>query len=124
MKDKFEVTGSNEVQPQQNGETISHIIEFAPFKLKKGVLASDFLHAQEELHAGFISKCKGFISWKSLYQGDNTWVDFLVWETMEDQKNASNGCYENELFHKYVSFIDETTLNENSDYLYQIKKSY
>ena len=121
MNDRFEVTGNNGAQPQRNGE--NHIIEFAPFKLKKGVLASDFLFAQEELHVGYISKCKGFISWKSLYQGD-TWVDFVVWETMEDQNNASNGCYENELYHKYISFIDETTLSENSDYLYKIKKIY
>ena len=40
------------------------------------------------LHDEVISKAKGFISWEHYVQ-ENTWTDFVLWESEEDANNAT-----------------------------------
>ncbi|MDR0463309.1 MAG: hypothetical protein LBG64_03770 [Pseudomonadales bacterium] len=87
---------------------------YCSFELKKESSVSDFLAATEKLNNEYISKQKGYVSWKQLNDGD-AWVDFLTFETMDDVKafetNSENNT--NELALKFYSFINFNTLKQH-----------
>ena len=86
---------------------------FCSFNLKKGASVPDFLQAAEKLNNGYISKQKGYISWKQLNDGD-TWADFLTFETMEDVKSfEANSVDAGELAGDFYSFIDLSSCKIN-----------
>lgn len=58
------------------------------YKLKKMVSDEEFIEKTQKLHDEIISKAKGFISWEHYVQ-DNTWTDFVLWESEEDANNAT-----------------------------------
>ena len=43
---------------------------YVSYKLKKGASVSEFLLAAEKLNNEYMSKQKGYISWKQLVDGD------------------------------------------------------
>ena len=57
------------------------------YKLKKNVTDEQFIELTQKLHDEVISKAKGFISWEH-YVHNNTWIDYVLWETYEDAINA------------------------------------
>ena len=57
------------------------------YKNKKNVTKDGFIETTKKLHDNVISKEKGFISWEH-YQHNNTWIDYVLWETYEDAMNA------------------------------------
>ena len=75
------------------------------YKLKKNVDEAEFLAASEVLGKEYISKCKGFISWKQL-KGDGTWMDMVTWETIEDAKAFETSGGGGDLAQKFYSFIN------------------
>ena len=81
------------------------VVFFNTYKLKKGVSIEDFLLAVEKLNNGYISKQKGYISFK-LFADDETWADSTTFETMEDAKNFAGASCPNELAKKFYSFIN------------------
>jgi len=96
---------------------------YVAYKLKKGASVSDFLQASKELNDGYISKQKGYISWKQLVDGD-TWADFCTFETMEDVKNFEDGANAGgggELSQKFYSFIN---LNSCKCNYFTVERSY
>jgi len=100
---------------------MSKAIWFISYKLKKGVSVPDFLAASEKTHNEVLSKKKGFISWEVLLD-DDTWVDYIIWETMEDAKNAeSDGGEPNPIALEFYSYIN---MNSCKSRLYSIQKSY
>lgn len=99
---------------------MSNAVYFVSFNLKKGASIPDFLLAAEQLNDGYMSKQKGFISWKQLVDGD-TWADFLTFETMEDAQKVSQPSGRNDLAEKFYSFID---LNSCKVHLFSVEKSY
>ena len=84
---------------------MSNAVLYISFKLAKGVSESDFLAASEKLNKEFMSKQKGYISWKLLSEGE-TWADLLVWETEADAQRAMDEGSANPLAHEFFSFID------------------
>lgn len=58
------------------------------YKLKKNISSEEFMEKTQKLHDEIISKAKGFISWEHYVQ-DNTWTDFVFWESEEDANNAT-----------------------------------
>jgi hypothetical protein len=81
----------------------------------------DFLLAAKELNDQYISKQKGYISWKQLVDGD-TWADFLTFETMADVKKfEADSGNAGELAQKFYSFIN---LNSCKVYYFSVEKSY
>lgn len=58
------------------------------YKLKKTVTPEEFMERTQALHDAVISKAKGFLSWEHYVQ-DETWTDFVLWETEEDAENAT-----------------------------------
>lgn len=100
---------------------MSNAVFYCSFKLQKGTSVPDFLFAAENLNNSYISKQKGYISWKQLVDGD-TWVDFITFETVADVKafetNAGNA---GELAEKFYSFIDLNSCTQNC---FTIEKSY
>ena len=57
------------------------------YKLKKTVTPETFMERTQALHDVVISKAKGFISWEHYVQ-DETWTDFVLWESEVDARNA------------------------------------
>ncbi|MDR2967783.1 MAG: hypothetical protein LBU74_07530 [Methanobacteriaceae archaeon] len=64
---------------------MSNAIWFISYKLVKGASIPDFLLASKKLNNEYMSKQKGYISWKQLVE-EETWADLLTWETMDDAK--------------------------------------
>jgi len=89
------------------------------YKLKKGKSVEDFLKISEKLKNEHISKAKGFISWKQLFDGKK-WADLGTWETMEDLKNFEKGTPP-PIAKEFYSFINFLSLK--SQY-FTIEKSY
>ena len=100
---------------------MSNAVFYCCFNLKKGASVPDFLQAAERLNNEYVSKQKGYISWKHLADGD-TWADFLTFETMEDVKNfEANSVNAGELAAKFYSFID---LNSCKVHYFTVERSY
>jgi len=79
---------------------------YCSFKLKKGASVPEFLAAAEKLNNEYISKQKGYVSWKQLNDSD-TWLDILTFETMEDVKAfEANSANPGELAQHFYSFIN------------------
>lgn len=97
-----------------------HAVMFISFRLVKGASEADFLLASEKLHREFMSKQKGYISWKQLADGD-TWADLLTWETVEDAKNAGEASCANALAHEFFSFLEQESIQTH---LFSVKKDY
>ena len=92
---------------------------YVSYKLKKGASVQDFLLAAEKLNNEYISKQKGYISWKQLVDGD-TWADFCTFETMEDAKKFESNA-PNELALHFYSFIN---LNSGKQHFFSVERSY
>jgi len=100
---------------------MSNAVWFISYKLVEGVSTPDFLIASQNCHDEALSKKKGFISWKVL-NVDDTWVDLVTWETMEDAINAeSDDGAPSPAAQKFYSFIDPSSLNLQ---MYSVEKSY
>lgn len=99
---------------------MSNAVFFVSFKLKKGVSVPDFLLAAEKLNNEYMSKQKGYISWKQLVDGE-TWADFITFETMDDAQKVAEPCGTNDLAEKFYSFIN---LNSCKSHLFSVERSY
>ena len=100
---------------------MSNAVFFCSFNLKKGASVPDFLKAAEKLNNEYISKQKGYVSWKQLVDGD-TWADFLTFETMEDVKAFEAGSVNaGELAGNFYSFIDLKSCKVN---YFSVERSY
>jgi len=102
------------------GEVMKKTIWTCEYKLKKNANEAEFLDASEVLGKEYISKQKGYISWKQL-KGDSTWVDVVTWETIEDAKAFETSGGGGELAEKFYSFIN--LMSCKSRY-YTIEKSH
>jgi S-methylmethionine-dependent homocysteine/selenocysteine methylase len=100
---------------------MSNAVFYCSYQLKKGASVPDFLLASEKLNNSYISKQKGYISWKQLADGE-MWADFLTFETMEDVKNfEAASTHVNEFAEKFYSFIN---LNSCKTHYFSVEKSY
>src|SRR5215510_712243 len=95
-------------------------VYFVSFKLKKGASVPHFLLAAEKLNNGYMSKQKGYISWKQLNDGE-TWADLITFESMKDAKKVSQPSGTNDLAEKFYSFIN---LSSCKSHLFSIEKEY
>ncbi|MCL2358460.1 hypothetical protein [Candidatus Bathycorpusculum sp.] len=99
---------------------MSNAVLFISFKLVKDASVPDFLSASEKLNNEYMSKQKGFISWKQLVEGE-MWVDLLTWETIDDAKNIMEPNCTNTLAETFYSFIDQESVKVH---LFSVKKNY
>ena len=99
---------------------MSNAVVFITFKLVEGASVPDFLLASEKLNDGHMSKQKGYISWKQLYDGEK-WADLLTWETMDDAKRILDPGTPNPLAEEFYSFLD---LDSCVVQLFAVEKSY
>jgi hypothetical protein len=100
---------------------MSNAVFYCSTRLKKGASVPDSLIAAEKLNNEYISKQKGYISWKQLVDGE-VWADFITFETMGDAKNfVENSCNAGELAERFYSFIE---LDSCRDHLFLIEKNY
>jgi hypothetical protein len=99
---------------------MTNAVLFISFKLVKGASVPDFLLASEKLNNEYMSKQKGYISWKQLNEGE-TWADLLTWETMDDAKAIMEPSCANAAVEKFYSFIDMESCKVR---LFSVEKSY
>jgi len=114
------VKNSENAERKEEIMLMSNVVMFISFNLVKGASVSEFLLASEKLNNEFMSKQKGYISWKQLVDGE-TWVDLLTWETIEDAKNVDEVSCTDALALDYYSFVDQESCKVQ---LFTIKKSY
>jgi len=106
---------------KKGGDIMPHAVFYCAYKLKKDASVPDFLQAAETLNNEYISKQKGYISWKQLVDGD-TWADFLTFETMEDVKKfEADSGNSGELSEKFYSFINMSSCKVH---YFSMEKSY
>ncbi|MCL2387195.1 MAG: hypothetical protein FWC89_06545 [Defluviitaleaceae bacterium] len=100
---------------------MSNAVFYCSFELNKDADVSAFLAAAEKLNNEYISKQKGYISWKQLCDG-NTWADFLTFETMEDVKKfEAESENAGELAQAFFSFINFDSIKQHC---FAIERSY
>jgi hypothetical protein len=99
---------------------MSNAVLFISFNLVKGASVPDFLLASEKLNNEYMSKQKGYISWKQLVEGE-LWADLLTWETMDDAKRILDSSSPNPLAEKFYSFLDMPSCKVH---LFSVEKSY
>ena len=100
---------------------MSNAVYYVSYKLKKGSSVPDFLLAAEKLNNEFISKQKGYVSWKQLFDG-KIWVDVCTFETMDDLNNFKKvSSKPSELAKKFYSFMNLFSCKEH---LFSVEKSY
>ena len=99
---------------------MANVVSFNSYKLQKGASVSDFLLMMETLINEFVSKQKGFISSKTLVDGE-TWADFTIFETIDDLKAFVPLCNKNDLAKKCYTFMDFDTLKSH---VFLIEKSF
>jgi len=99
---------------------MANVVSFNSYKLQKGASVPDFLRAMEALINEFVSKQKGFISSKTLVDGE-TWADFTVFETNDDLKAFVPLCGKNEWAKKCYTFMDFGTLRSH---VFSVEKSF
>jgi len=99
---------------------MSNAVMFITFNLVEGASIPDFLLAAEKLNNEYMSKQKGFISWKQLVE-DETWADLLTWETMDDAKRVLESNSPNPLAETFYSFLDMPSCKVH---LFSVEKSY
>lgn len=99
---------------------MANAVLFISFKLVKGASVPDFLLASEKLNNAFMSKQKGYISWKQLVDGE-MWADLLTWETLDDAKKALDPSSTHALAEAFYAFIDQESCKVH---LFSVEKSY
>ena len=99
---------------------MSNAVMFISYKLAKDVSAQDFLLASEKVNNDFMSKQKGYISWKVLVDGD-VWADLLTWETKEDAQNAMAVGGANADNQKFFALLDSESVKMQ---IFTVEKSY
>ena len=99
---------------------MSNAVMFITYKLAKDVSAQDFLLASKRVQDDFMSKQKGYLSWKVLADGD-TWADLLTWETKEDAGNAMAAGGANADNQKFFALLDPESVKMH---IFTVEKSY
>ena len=99
---------------------MSSAVMFISYKLAKSVSSQDFLLASEKVNSEFMSKQKGYISWKVLIDGD-IWSDLLIWETKEDAQNAMAVGGANADNQKFFALLDPESVKMQ---IFTVQKSY
>lgn len=73
---------------EKDSKTSKLVIEWAEFELIEGVSEETLLKASEEVQNTFLKNQKGFVKRELLKGANNTWVDLVYWESMEDAQRA------------------------------------
>ncbi|MDR2148677.1 MAG: hypothetical protein LBE91_19725 [Tannerella sp.] len=80
--------------------------------MKEGKSEQDFLRVAEKFSNDTGLKTKGFVSWTLLRDGE-MWADILVYESMDDFKNATGSIHKNPLVRELGSFFDISSITEH-----------
>ena len=100
---------------------MSNAVYYVSYKLKKGVSVPDFLLSAEKLNNEFISKQKGYVSWKQLNY-DKTWLDLITFETMEDLNNFKEASrVPTEIAKEFYSYINPLSCKVRT---YSVEREY
>jgi hypothetical protein len=108
------------ISKNRGGTIMANAVMFISYKLAKGASVQDFLLASENVQSEFMSKQKGYISWKLLADGD-MWADALTWETMEDAQSAMAAGGASAANQEFFAFLDQESVKIQ---MFSIEKSY
>ena len=99
---------------------MANVVSFNSYQLQKGASVPDFLLATETLINDFVSKQKGFVSSKTLVDGE-IWADFTVFETKADLDAFIPLCNNSDLARKCYSFMDFGTM---TSHIFSVERSF
>ena len=100
---------------------MANAIYYVSFKLKKSASIPDFLLAAQKLNDEFISKQKGYISWKQLNDKE-TWADIITFETIDDLENFKKlSATPDEVALSFYSFINLPSCKMHT---FSVERSY
>ena len=99
---------------------MSNAVMFVSFKLVEGASVQDFIAAAKRTNDEFISKQKGYISWKQLRDGEQ-WADLLFWETMDDARNAAVASCADPSACDFGAFIDQESVRHS---MFSVERSF
>lgn len=91
---------------------MAYVHIYHSYKLKEGKSEQDFLRIAEKFSNEPSLKTKGFISWTLLNYGE-MWADILIYESMDDFRNATEKIHEIPWFHELTSFFDNESISEH-----------
>ena len=91
---------------------MAYVHIYHTYKLKEGKSEQDFLRVADKFSNEPSLKTKGFISW-TLFNDGEMWADVLVYESMDDFKNASEKIHEIPSVHELTSFFDNASITEH-----------
>jgi len=91
---------------------MAYVHIYHSYKLKEGKSEQEFLRVAEKFSNEPGLKTKGFVSWTLMNDGE-MWADILVYESMDDFKNASKKIHEIPSVHELASFFDSASITEH-----------
>jgi len=81
------------------------VIEWASFRLKKGVTDADLIAASDEMQEEFLRQQKGFIKRELVKAADGQWADVVCWVSHADASAAMPKAMENAACLKYFDLL-------------------
>ena len=86
------------------------VIETVSFKLAEGVEDADFIKTTDAV-SSYLQSCKGFNTRRLSKADDNTWLEHIEWDNMDDAKAASASFMDQESIVPYMQSIDPETVS-------------
>lgn len=103
----------------------TEVLEWAPFRLKKGVSESKLLSASSELQHEFLQNQTGFVSRQLLKISDREYVDLVRWESRQYAREAMNQAMKSPVCNSYFHLMDMDNQNpDNGVTLLEITETY
>ena len=99
---------------------MANAVMLISFKLMDGVSEESFTQAVEKVHREFMSKQKGYISWRQLLDC-SSWIDVITWETMDDAKSAMSASENDAASGEFFAMLDMESVNVN---ICEVKNDY
>jgi len=84
---------------------MSHVIEWAPFRLKNGVTEADILAASDALQVAFLASQPGFVRRELVRADDGRYIDIVCWATKEAADEAVANAAKSASCGRYFSLM-------------------
>ena len=82
------------------------VIEWAPFKVKKGVSQEQVFEVSARLQKEFLQEQEGFLRRELLSTREGNYVDLVLWQSDEHAQKAMEAASTNEAAGRYFGLMD------------------
>ena len=81
-------------------------IEWAPFRLRRGVSEADLLAASDALQEAFLKHQPGFVHRETLRTGEGEYADLVHWRSREEAEAAMKKAAQSSACHAYFAVME------------------